>query len=807
MLFNILREEFETQSHVLDKSSAVLFMWNAIQQVKGDLIWFKRSAGHFAFAEKMFNTINQLSSSMVDFDTLEKNTKSEITRKKMHDIVLIRGAYKKLIADYTDSSGVLGWLIENIRHSKIIKSAKVFITGFQHLSIQRGAVVTELIKHAGEFTAGYQNGSEFEEMIAGVVLNSGIASASSEILPLRYALCQNDRQLRNFDTLQDEAAWVANEICRLVKIDGVRFRDIVVVASDYETSAKVFEQVFAENGIEVNLDVGADLLSHSLTQFLREYLLLAATGGQVHFLNVIKSAYSGLNAETEFETENNALKNGTRGNEITAPIVKKLVKCKTVGEFCTVLASHCEERSDEAIQVRKLLDLLETLSKISGNQNVSPLEFINLFTALTSATKVSDIPTLADAVLLVSVPEYQPTFVPYVFVTGASDGAFPVTQDDTDIITTQDIANTNIRIEPSATLQNSRNRRHAIDIITSATEKLYISNTGQHQSELIEKLPITCDVSEVASKTFATNTVLKAIGDGTAFDDAEYYGNVLKSLDLGGLEYLNPKPKVTPIKSAQKLFFQNGTARVTQIENFRKCPYFHFLENGLNVRVRERNKLAANIMGTVIHKLAEEFTKKIITAGREGLENFDAEAEMKKVAEQVLYIEEFRFLTQDTKNAPVISNLKKEAKLLAREIIRQVHGSKYFPKYAETPIQGEIEGVVVRGKADRIDVDGTNHAIIIDYKTGAIDKASLQLPLYIEFLQDIYTTDGAFYQTLRPGKFDMQEAKVPDAKQQACEIISKIKGGVIRPNPADKKVCRYCVARDICFGGVVDEEN
>jgi ATP-dependent helicase/DNAse subunit B len=117
----------------------------------------------------------------------------------------------------------------------------------------------------------------------------------------------------------------------------VRFRDIVVVSADYENSALVFAQVFAENGIEVNLDVGADLLSNPLTQYIREYLLLAATGGQVHFLNIIKSVYSGLSAEVEFELENKALKNGARGNEVTAPLLKKLVKCKTAKEFCEVL--------------------------------------------------------------------------------------------------------------------------------------------------------------------------------------------------------------------------------------------------------------------------------------------------------------------------------------------------------------------------------------------------------------------------------------------------------------------------------------
>jgi ATP-dependent helicase/nuclease subunit B len=794
MLFNILREELGAEAQVLDKSSAVLFMWEATQSVKDKLVWFNRSVGHFAFAEKMFNTINQLSSSMVDFDSLVSNSRSEITRKKMHDIALIRDAYKKLIAEYTDSSGVLGWLIENIKNSKIIKQAKVFITGFGHLSIQRGAVVSELVRHAGEFTAGFRKGSEFEEMIAELVMSTKCKYIEVDERKIGKG------ELRNFDTLQDEAVWVANEICRLVRVEGVRFRDIVVVAADYEASAKVFAEVFTGEGIAVNVDVGADLLLSPLAQFLREHLLLAASGGQVHFLNIIKSVYSGLCKEEEFELENSALKTGMRGNEVTTPIVRKLAKCKTAKEFCEVLVEILPESDDLAHG--KLLELFEVITRISAEQKISISEFINVFTTLASATKVSDIPHLSDAVLLVSVAEYQPSFAPYVFVTGAVDGAFPVAQDDTDIITAQDIANTAVRIEPSATLQNARNRRHAVDIMTSATKKLYISYTGINRSELAEGMQLAMGDTEIASKTFAMHMVLRAIGDGTAFLDMDYYGNVLESLGLGDMEYINLGQSMADLKVAERLFFPKGTAQVTQLESFRECPYSHFLKFGLYVKARERNKLAANIVGTVIHKIAEEFTKKIISVGSDGLAKFNAEVEMKMTVEEVLGSDKFNFLTTDARNTPVISNLKKEAKQLATEIIKQLDGWEYFPAFTEMPLQGDIEGVIVRGKADRVDVNESEHAVIIDYKTGAtIDKKSLQLPLYIRFLPEKYTADGAFYHSLRPGKFSVVKAELPDAAGIAREIISQIKKGVIAPNPTSKQVCRYCVARNTCQGG------
>lgn len=794
MLFNILHEEMDAEARVLNKTSAVLFMWQAIQQVKKDLIWFSRSAGHYAFAEKMFNTINQLSSSMVSFEKLEASANAGITQKKMHDIVLIYESYKKLIAEHTDSSGMLSWLIENIRNSKIIKNSKVFITGFQHLSIQRNVVVAELVKYAGEFVAGYQKGSEFELVMAESLINikcKHIETRSTEA---------DNCELRKFDTVQDEAVWVANEICKLVKISGARFRDIAVVADD----PTILVQIFTQNGIITNVDVGVDLLQTPLTQFLKEHLLLAATGGQMHFLNIIKNVYGGFSETEEFNIENKALKMGMRGNEMTAAVSKKIQKCKTVKEFCEVLIDILPDADD--IVHRKLLELLKTAGMTTADQKITLSEFINMFVTLASATKVSDIPSLADAVLVVAAPEYQPSFVPYVFVTGANDGAFPIAQDDTDIITVTDIANLSVHIEPSANLQNTRNRRHAINIMTSATKKLYISYVGQNPSEIIENMKLATEPVQIASKTLAVHTVLKAIGDHSAFDDIEYYGGVLKSLDLGDVEYLNPKRNISFLYNSEKLFLPAGKVNVTQIENFRKCPYYHFLENGLRVRARERNKIAANIMGTIIHKIAEEFTREIIEIGRKGLEAFDVDAEMKRIVERVLYIEEFRLITADQKNAPVISNLKKEARILAHVIVQQVKESEYFPHFVEMPMQGKIEGITVRGQADRVDVGEENHAVIIDYKTGAIDKQSLQLPLYSEFLRDKYTADNAYYFSLKPGNFKAVEAKLSDAKNIAAEIISKIKRGVIAPKPKDSKVCLYCVANGVCQGGS-DEQD
>jgi len=169
MLFNLVSGEQNFKPQTLDKTKAVLFMWNAINDVAGELQWF-RDTPHYSFAEKMFNTVNQLQSSMVDFDRLEKNAKADITRKKMHDISVIYKRYRGLTAAYTDTGGVLNYLIQHIKSSKQVREVAIFMCGFEHLSIQRLAVVEELLRFAKEFVIGVRENSELEAQLAEVCL-------------------------------------------------------------------------------------------------------------------------------------------------------------------------------------------------------------------------------------------------------------------------------------------------------------------------------------------------------------------------------------------------------------------------------------------------------------------------------------------------------------------------------------------------------------------------------------------------------------------------------------------------------------
>ena len=537
------------------------------------------------------------------------------------------------------------------------------------------------------------------------------------------------------DSVYDEASRIANRICGLVA-NGARYKDIVVVICDYDETVSIYNEIFAESSIPVNVDVGMKLIDHPLTKYLRD-----------HILNSPWKA-----------------KEPPEPHPVDSP-----QKCR------------CAPKTSEASlpdAVPALIQILETVKQIAGNQKLLNQEFCNMFCTLAAAAKISDVPHYADRVLLVSAKEYEPSFVSYLFVAGASDGAFPYTTSDTDIITEQDIKNVAFRIEPSASVQNKRARVHALNILNSATAELCVSYSAANikgerssSSELINNTFKILDGEDLSSKVYARNRILTAIGNGSAFADTKYWASVQAAL---GLEMQIPQLDKIPedISCGEQLFFPQNKAHVTQIENFIKCPYYHFLTNGLRVKKREIDKIGANTIGTILHEFAEKFLR----------EKISIEKILKKYK-----------LPRYTEAA-----LKKQAKLIARFLTEDIGKSEFKPHLFEHKVEKDFDGIHVRGVADRVDVAG-NRAIVIDYKSGSNVGVKLQLPLYMDFLRDRYIPEAAYYLSLKNFKKTVISTEdIEPAVTQTSDVIKRIKKGVIAPEPYNKSICEYCPAKAVC---------
>ena len=836
MLYNIISAEQDVLAPILDKTQAVLFMWRAIESVRGELKWFGRVAHHYSFAEKMFNTINQLSSSLVDFEKLSESARTELTKLKMADIALIWRAYRDLTRDFTDTGGMLGYLIKNISESSLVKSAKVFMCGFDHLSIQRLAVVKELGAHAKLFVIGLRQGSELDAELGGAYMPSKL----NNFVPIEI--------LKHKDA-QEEAANLANIVRGLLN-GGVLPSDIVVLLCDYDGTRQIFADVFTQCSVPLNMDVGYPLSQTQLLIFIRGLLSLAHHDTVENFLTIIKGAFVQIPNDELFKIEAEAIKTNRTDYSafhVLSDAVTRLKKTKKISGIVKEIGYALDTFVPEImcpdskkvyeISVDKLRNILTAMDGQIGDKKISLLEFSDLLQTIASATKVSTIPTFAGRVMLGNLQEFQATHKPYVFIAGTNDSTFPIIQSDTDILTEHDIKNTKQKIEPTASMQNARARQSCVNIMQGATAKIHIGHVATNSaneevgmSDIVEKLlpcrgdapsPANTAGLDINSRWYAMQKVLSAIGDGRAFRDPVYYSSILQSL---GEEFpIMNLPRVEEnLENSAQLFFPNKQTSVTTLETFFACPYMNFLTRGLKLSPRKRYRVGADIIGNIIHKICELYTAELINTKKEICPSIST-----KIIDQVLQSGEFSYFAKNPINKPLVEGLKKEVEQILRRIKNDIDEGEFKPKFVEKSLGDKMgETIYVRGKVDRIDtavIGGREHALVVDYKTGSnvtyaaseiAAGTKLQLPLYLSFIANegytpagavYYPLSGGFSKDLRPRGITLGtteekiSASIETAKEQAKRAICGMVAGEIGRKPSDKKVCRYCINRALCL--------
>jgi RecB family exonuclease len=134
----------------------------------------------------------------------------------------------------------------------------------------------------------------------------------------------------------------------------------------------------------------------------------------------------------------------------------------------------------------------------------------------------------------------------------------------------------------------------------------------------------------------------------------------------------------------------------------------------------------------------------------------------------------------------------------------------FSPYMVEKSIKAEVRSLKLRGKIDRVDIKsdgGRNSVILLDYKTGGIDKDSLQLPLYAFMWQETSseTVEKVGYYSLKegrvkwyPGKRTGMEEFIKNAVQSAEELAGEIRKGTFPPEPFKPTECRYCDHSPLC---------
>lgn len=268
------------------------------------------------------------------------------------------------------------------------------------------------------------------------------------------------------------------------------------------------------------------------------------------------------------------------------------------------------------------------------------------------------------------------------------------------------------------------------------------------------------------------------------------------------------------VGSVQKKF--TGYINVTDIDYYRRCPFRFYIEKVLGLEIDEppRYEVEARLWGALAHRTMEflfhdgdieieDFEGRLFQALEAGLAHFPVGDFWSGVARDI-----FRRLL------PGLQKL---------EIERKMQG--YSPHMVERKLSAEINGIRLKGKIDRIDVkqqgEGSEQRAtfdtsrsasdeptvrIIDYKTGTIDRDSLQLPLYALMWKENYSqpVNKVGYYSLKgpavtwyPGKAGMKDY-LGSAFEAAEVLVYNMRKGNFPADPYRAVECRYCDHGPLC---------
>ena len=291
-------------SQVLSKTASIMIVRKMIINNLNNFVCYKKTATTNGFAEVIFETISQLKSSGVsvaDFYQMIDSVRPSL-KIKMQDIALIYDEYQKYLENrYFDQLDLLTVLGEIAQTSDFIKSAEIYLVGYDAVTGQLMKVCSELVKTCKKFvvTASYMGQSsnshiadnevftkfktladslsyDYQPKVVKHKFNETFAHIKDNLYsyPPKVVNGTKDVALLSAGTIVEEIDFVAQKICALVK-SGTRYNQIAVVANDIDAYQESIKKVFSEYGFSYFVSQPYDYACHPLFRLIKNYLQVA----------------------------------------------------------------------------------------------------------------------------------------------------------------------------------------------------------------------------------------------------------------------------------------------------------------------------------------------------------------------------------------------------------------------------------------------------------------------------------------------------------------------------------------------------
>ena len=414
---------------MVKESGKNMLIYKLLKEKGEGLKYFNKISKKQGFIGILSKTITEFKKYNITQEILkdkENEIKNSELVEKMKDLTALYTDFNNALHEnYIDSDDVLTILAEKLKECTLYDNAEIWIDEFTTFTPQQIDIIMALGKRVKTINItlciNSINSDKDETDIFNVIKNTEnrILKAmeenhigymepidlnkeipyrfkkNSEIAYLEkhffsypfksYDKRPNSIRLYKANNNYSEIQWVAQDILKLVRDKGYRYKDIAIVCRDIDSYDKITSVIFDEYNIPYFIDKKRDVLSNPLVILIISVLEVLISNWS--YESVFKYVKSGLiNLETEYidRLENYILANGIKGYKWTSELYDK----------------DNEDISPEIIEIAEVMDDIRTpiinlSDKIKGNIDIrtyttSLYEFLVEINALENMEKWLD---------------------------------------------------------------------------------------------------------------------------------------------------------------------------------------------------------------------------------------------------------------------------------------------------------------------------------------------------------------------------------------------------------------------------------
>ncbi|RBP53401.1 PD-(D/E)XK nuclease family protein [Arenicella xantha] len=360
-------------------------------------------------------------------------------------------------------------------------------------------------------------------------------------------------------------------------------------------------------------------------------------------------------------------------------------------------------------------------------------------------------------------------------------------------------------------------------------------NGSQHAFQVLDHLLECADERIVSFARSADQDSDIEMGPAARFRDAMFVAKAAPLSIEGDSPVAQSEVELEPFVDVQGLPWRaalspKGGSRI--FENQSQCAFKAYATHQLQCQSQDDAEFGLDNLdrGNVVHHLLDKLWAQLQTQRTLNQMPVDERARLvASLIEQVLENNELEL------NAEKLQLLRLETPRLLRLLVEWLALESARPEpfsvvEREQPRRGNIGGIAFDYIIDRVDLTDAGRSVIIDYKTGNVNRndwledrlRSPQMPLYVLALdaEKEKQTSGIAFASVRQGDHKFvelsetgifREAKKPqnDLQQKwqerrsvwpqlLTQLAADFLAGQASVNPIDEQVCNYCDLHAIC---------